>query len=43
MWLEGCKLDKSQTWNLGYCLLAFMLLLLLWLQSVWQNASQLAT
>lgn len=32
------ELDKTQTWNLGYWLLA--LLLLLWLQNFWQNANQ---
>ena len=31
-------MDKKQTWNVGYWLLAF--LLLLWLQDIWQNASQ---
>ena len=31
-------MDKKQTWNVGYWLLA--LLLLLWLQDIWQNASQ---
>jgi cell division protease FtsH len=31
-------LDKKQTWNAGYWLLAF--LLLLWLQAIWQNANQ---
>jgi len=31
-------LDKKQSWNVGYWLLAF--LLLLWLQDIWQNASQ---
>jgi cell division protease FtsH len=32
-------LDKKQTWNLGYWLFALLLLLLL--QSVWQNANQI--
>ncbi|MDO9166989.1 MAG: ATP-dependent metallopeptidase FtsH/Yme1/Tma family protein, partial [Rhodoferax sp.] len=31
-------MDKKQTWNLGYWLMALVLLLLL--QDVWQNASQ---
>ena len=31
-------MDNKQTWNVGYWLLAF--LLLLWLQEIWQNASQ---
>ena len=31
-------MDKKQTWNAGYWLLAFVLLL--WLQGIWQNASQ---
>ena len=32
-------MDKKQTWNLGYWLFALLLLLLL--QSVWQNANQI--
>ncbi len=31
-------MDKKQTWNLGYWLLASVLLL--WLQAIWQNANQ---
>lgn len=31
-------MDKKQTWNVGYWLLAF--LLLLWLQGIWQSANQ---
>ena len=35
---EGRKLDKKQSWNVGYWLLAAVLLLRL--QSIWQSASQ---
>jgi hypothetical protein len=35
---EGYKLDKKQSWNVAYWLLAF--LLLLWMQGLWQNANQ---
>jgi len=35
---EGCNLDKKQTWNVAYWLLA--LVLLMWLQTIWQNANQ---
>ncbi|HSO45606.1 MAG TPA: ATP-dependent metallopeptidase FtsH/Yme1/Tma family protein [Rhodoferax sp.] len=31
-------MDKKQTWNVGYWLLAAVLLL--WLQGIWQSASQ---
>ena len=31
-------MDKKQTWNLGYWLIAFVLLL--WLQNIWKVASQ---
>lgn len=31
-------MDKKQTWNIGYWLIAVMLLL--WLQTLWQSASQ---
>jgi cell division protease FtsH len=36
--MRGFELDKKQTWNLGYWVLALILLLVL--QNVWQNASQ---
>ena len=31
-------MDKKQTWNVSYWLLAFVLLM--WLQVIWQNANQ---
>src|SRR5450756_1638052 len=34
----GCELDKKHTWNLGYWVIALVLLLLL--QNIWQSASQ---
>lgn len=36
--LKRRKLNKKQTWNTGYWLLASQLLL--WLQVIWQNANQ---